>query len=115
MIYCRTQMSVPLEHGGRGFDSTAFVKDNNESVHSSSSSVSLDDEFTKLKSEREKKRKEKALQKLSRSISNRITTEPSSLDMNDTEMLLSELASTSRRYLHPTDCEEKEQQPPNSN
>lgn len=99
-------MSVPIGHGG--FDSAGFSRDPNSSTRSSSN-CSLDDEFSKLKSEREKQRVEKALQKLSRSVSNRATGEPSSLEANETEILLSELAGSSRRYLHPSDCDDKDQ------
>lgn len=107
-------MSVPLPHGSGGFSSAAFARDNNGSTRSSSSNGSLDDEFSKLKSEREKQRIDKAMQKLSRSVSNRATGERSSVDMNDTEILLSELASTSRQSHLPLSSDEREHCPPDS-
>ena len=106
-------MSVPV---GAFTGSAAFSRDDTAergSTRSSSSTSSFDDEFTKLKSEREKQRREKVLQKLSRSvsISNRAAGEPPSCsyDMNDTEILLSELAGTSKRTMQPPDDDDKEQ------
>ncbi|KAJ8679282.1 hypothetical protein QAD02_015069 [Eretmocerus hayati] len=106
----RTQLSMPVQH--HNFGASAFDRENNGSTRSSSSTSSLDDEFTKLKTEREKQRREKAIRKISRSLSNRASQEPSFVENNDTELLLAELAHASKQYLHPSDCEDKEQKPP---
>ncbi|XP_058790502.1 bestrophin-4 [Phymastichus coffea] len=102
----RARMSVPANV----FNNTRYHRERRDSTHSTSSSSSVDDEFEKLKFERNKLRKEKVIRKLSRTVSNRASGEVPSLDANDAEMLLSELATSSRRYLHPSDCEDKDKE-----
>lgn len=84
-------MSVPL-----GYDSVSFAnRDNNPSCSSSTNSIQgEEDEFEKLKLERNKQRVEKLTRKLS--MNNRAVLEPPSLDNEDCVSLLSELANVSR-------------------
>lgn len=75
-----------------------------------STNSSSDDEFTKLKLERESQRREKAFRRLARSISghgNIISTEARNLTENEV-LLLAELADASRLSLVPRDNDDKE-------
>ncbi|KAG7198266.1 hypothetical protein KM043_005669 [Ampulex compressa] len=87
------------------------IGDDAPSTRSSScSSGTSDDEFTKLKTEREKQRREKAFRRLARSVSGHsgMYLAGQSKSGLDTEtLLLSELANTSRLSMRPTDREDK--------
>ncbi|KAI4502830.1 hypothetical protein M0802_001874 [Mischocyttarus mexicanus] len=75
-----------------------------------SANSSSDDEFTKLKIERENQRREKAFRRLARSVSghaNIIPTEAKNLTDNE-YLLLSELADASRMSLVPKSSDDKE-------
>lgn len=110
----RTQLST---HSARssaafdpvsGYDGCGTVEEDNVSSRSSvCSTVSSDDDFTRLKLERDKERRDRAMKKFVRSVSgNGRTDEPSSLEM-DTETLLNEMAETSKISLQRSDQNSK--------
>ncbi|XP_012261538.1 bestrophin-4 [Athalia rosae] len=71
---------------------------------SSSSTVSSDDEFSKLKTEREKQRRDRTILKLARSISAQTQiNQAGRLGAGDSEALLTELGHSSRISLRPRD------------
>lgn len=97
--------SAAFEPGSR-FSSSPVLEADNVSIHSLSSSTTSDDEFSKLKTEREKQRKDRVLMKLARSISaqTQVGGQIGRLSsVEDSEALLAELANTSRISLRPTD------------
>lgn len=77
------------------------VEEDNISIQSActstgSSQVPEDDEFTKLKLERDKQRHDRALKKFARSTSENQPTSRSSVDLSRENLLLGELAEASR-------------------
>lgn len=74
------------------------VADDLISSDSSSASVNSDDEFTKLKTEREKQRRDKVERRLARSTSgrNNLISGNSKSSIDNEHLLLSDMANTSR-------------------
>lgn len=95
--------------------STAFdfgevtAEEDNMSLRSTCTSTgSEDDEFTKLKIERDKQRHDRAMRKLARSASeNQPVVIGSSVDLSRENFLLGELAETSRISFNPSDRNDK--------
>uniref|UniRef100_A0A6V7JK97 Bestrophin homolog n=1 Tax=Bracon brevicornis TaxID=1563983 RepID=A0A6V7JK97_9HYME len=87
------------------------TEDDNISIRSvSTNSVSSDDEFTRLKLERDKQRRDRAMRRLARSISGQRAA--SSMDLDGETLLLTELAETSRVSMKPPS--DKSNQPDNT-
>ncbi|XP_024944664.1 bestrophin-2 isoform X2 [Cephus cinctus] len=116
----RVQRPTQSARSSAAFDpgprySSGGVNDtDNISIRSSASSGSSDDEFSKLKTEREKQRKDRAMKLLARSVSAQTHVSGHSgsggalLDAADSETLLSELANTSRLSLRLPDHDDRE-------
>ncbi|XP_063979651.1 bestrophin-4-like [Diachasmimorpha longicaudata] len=83
-------------------DTFDFGEVDNVSIRSSTTSGSSDDEFTRLKLERDKQRRDRAIRKLARSVSGNQPDPPSSMDLDET-LLLTEMAETSRAAMRPAD------------
>lgn len=76
---------------------------------SSSASVNSDDEFTKLKTKREKQRRDRVERRLARSISGHtyLISGQSRGSLDNEHLLLSELANTSRLSMAQNDRDDK--------
>lgn len=102
LFYHHRTQRVQSTRSSGAFDLLSFsggADGDNVSNQSSTTTEGSDDEFTKLKIEREKQRQEKAKQKIARSISSRNQSyaQLQALDQTDTEtLLLTELADASR-------------------
>ncbi|XP_043283504.1 bestrophin-4 [Venturia canescens] len=92
---------------GYGGSGTA-EEDNISSRSSVCSTVSSDDDFTRLKLERDKERRDRAMKKLVRSVSGNQRNEgPSSLELDTETLLLNEMAETSKISLQRSDRNSK--------
>ncbi|XP_011297701.1 bestrophin-4 [Fopius arisanus] len=94
----RAQVSSDSARLSEAFD----FGDDNVSIRSSETSTSSDDEFTRLKLERDRQRRDRAMRKLARSVSGTQQDPPSSMDLDET-LLLTELGEASRASLRPAD------------
>ncbi|XP_046742225.1 bestrophin-2 isoform X3 [Diprion similis] len=103
----RTQRSTQSARSSAHFESAPGfemgpVNDMDNISMSSTSTMNSDDEFLKLKTEREKQRRDKAVLKLARSISAQTQiNHAGNLNASDSEALLTELAQTSRISIRP--------------
>ena len=105
MIF-RTQISTHSARSSAAFDPTSVAdfdgsgnveEDNVSSRSSVCSTGSSEDEFARLKDERNKERRNRAMQKLVRSVSgNRQSATRSSTELDTETLLLTELAEASR-------------------
>ncbi|XP_015514851.1 bestrophin-4 isoform X1 [Neodiprion pinetum] len=103
----RTQRSTQSARSSAAFESAPGfemgpVIDIDNISMSSTSTMNSDDEFLKLKTEREKQRREKAVLKLARSISAQTQiNHGGNLNASDSEALLTELTQSSRISIRP--------------
>lgn len=111
----RTQRTTQSARSSIAYEpATSFVDSNIgddliSTRSSSCASINSDDEFTKLKTEREKERRDRVVRRLARSISgpkNLLGGQSTSLSDNE-HLLLSELANTSRLSMAQGDHDEK--------